>query len=74
MKSFRLAGAAVLSLFVGGALGAYLSRPPKVKAQGVYSYSINVQKVKEGSNAKATVSHQIIGFACTAEDCYIATE
>jgi len=67
--------AVTLSLFVGGAIGAYLSRPPKVKAE-VYSYYIHVQKVTEGSNVKSATggNHQIIGFACTAQDCYVATQ
>lgn len=73
MKSVPSAAAIFLALAIGAALGAFLSRPPKVHAIGS-QYFISVQKVHEGNNAKSPLTgSQLIGFACTQEDCYVAS-
>jgi len=72
MKSIRFIGSVVLAFFLGSALGIYLSQPPRVRAQG--SIYVHVQKVREGLNPQAMGSgREIVGFACTQQDCYIAT-
>jgi hypothetical protein len=73
MKSVKSVLTTLTAVLLGGVAGAFLARPPKAHAIGS-TYFINVQKVKEGSNAKSalTGSH-IIGFACTEQDCYVAT-
>ena len=62
-----------IALLLGIIIGAYFGNPRAVKAIGS-SYFISVQKVHEGNNAKSAISgSQVIGFACTQEDCYVAT-
>jgi hypothetical protein len=53
-------------------LGAFLSRPPKVKAASNRNFYI--QKVQEGRNTNESIfSTGSIGFACTQTDCYVAS-
>lgn len=73
MKSVKSVATIFVSILIGAALGAYLSRPPKVQAIGS-PFQINLQKVEEGNNNKTINSgSKFLGFACTQEDCYIAT-
>jgi hypothetical protein len=64
VKSLLTIFAAVL---FGVAVGAFLTRPPKVKAATVF----HIQKVTEGS--KMIAWDDYVGFACTQQDCYIVS-
>ena len=73
MKIATFSAQIVIALFVGIALGIFLARPPKVKAMGS-PYYVYVQRVQEGNNIKSALGgSRIIGFSCTAQDCFIAT-
>jgi hypothetical protein len=67
MNSIKSVLTTVTAVFVGVALGVFLSRPPSVKALS----GIRLQKVSEGYNT--VIGSDYIGFACTQTDCYIAT-
>lgn len=68
MKSFKTLGMILSAFIIGATLGAYLSHPPQVKAA---LSGIRLQKVRDGYNT--VLGSQVLGFACTQEDCYIAT-
>jgi hypothetical protein len=67
MKSAKSALPILLAMLFGAALGAFLTRPPKVHAVG----GIHVQKVT--GEFTMAVGSEYLGFACTQEDCYIAS-
>lgn len=72
MKPTKSAAFVLIAFLVGGALGAFLSRPPRVKAAG--SHNVYVQKVQEGRNTIQSLwSTGYLGFACTQTDCFVAT-
>jgi len=72
MKSISSALPIVIAVLLGMAFGAYLSRPPKVKAAG--NRNFYVQKVQEGRNTNQSIwSTGFIGFACTQTDCFVAS-
>jgi hypothetical protein len=58
-----------LAVLAGFVLGAIFYRPQPVRAMS----GINVKAVKEGYNGYVLGS-QVVGFACTQDTCYIATE
>ena len=58
-----------LAVLAGFVLGATFYRPQTVKATN----GINVKSVKEGYNGYILGS-QVVGFACTQDTCYIATQ
>lgn len=68
MKSMKYVLTIVVSMLFGAILGAYLSHPPQVKA----AVGVRVQKVTDGYNM--VIGQQVLGFACTQQDCYIATQ
>lgn len=73
MKSIKSAVTILTAVLVGAVLGAFLSRPPHVKAMGNALY-VHLQKVHEGDNMKgAFYGSTFLGFACTQQDCYVAT-
>jgi hypothetical protein len=73
MKSVKSAVTLIAAVLGGMVLGMFLSRPPSVKAVST-PYIINVQKVQEGDTVKSmTAGSRFLGFACTQQDCYIAT-
>ena len=76
MKSVRSIVSICVTLLIGVFLGAHLSYLPTVKAQTFSPTYIHIQKVSAGLNAKNMPADErnIIGFACTATDCYIATQ
>jgi hypothetical protein len=72
MKSIKSAVPVCVALAVGFASGAYLSRPPKVKA----STSFHIQKLRTsayGDSSNLVLYDDYVGFSCTAQDCYILT-
>jgi hypothetical protein len=58
-----------VALIFGFVSGSYFSRPPKVKASTLF----HMQKVRAAQFGDSTtmVSEDYVGFACTAQDCYI---
>jgi hypothetical protein len=67
MTSLKSATTFLLTLLFGIALGAFFSHTQKVHA----SSGIRVQKVIEGYNM--VVGTDYLGFACTQQDCYVAS-
>jgi hypothetical protein len=71
MKSLKSSLIILTAVLLGMALGAFLSRPPRVQAS---AHNFYVQKVEEGRNTNRSLwSTGYIGFACTQTDCYIAS-
>ena len=67
MKSFKFVITIVAAVLFGVALGAFLTRPPQVKAAA----TVYLDKVTKGPNV--VVGSVIVGFGCTQEDCYVAS-
>jgi len=62
--------AVCVALILGFVLGSYFSRPPKVKANTLF----HMQKVRAAQFGDSTTilnNDDFVGFACTAQDCYI---
>lgn len=58
-----------LAVFAGFLLGATFYHPQTVKAVD----GVNIKEVKAGYNGYLQGS-QVVGFACTHDTCYIATQ
>jgi hypothetical protein len=58
-----------LAVLAGFVLGATFYHPQTVRATG----GINIKSVKEGYNGYILGS-QVVGFACTQDTCYVATQ
>lgn len=67
MKSIQRWLVIVFAMCAGIGIGAFLMRPPQVRAVG----TVYVDKVTAGNNA--ILGDQIVGFGCTQTDCYIAS-
>jgi hypothetical protein len=71
MKSIKSAAIVIAAIVFGYTLGTYFSHPPQVQAGSLF---IHVQKVQEGNTVSyAPSGSQFLGFACTQQDCYIAS-
>ena len=68
MDSIKSAATVLAAVLIGALLGAFLARPPQVKAA---LSGVRVQRVTEGYNT--VQGSQVLGFACGQEGCYVAT-
>lgn len=73
LTAMKLAIVIALFFALGVASGAYLSRPPKVKA----ATNFHLQKLRTSQFGDAITfivsNDDYVGFSCTAQDCYILT-
>lgn len=74
MNSIKSIATLASAVLLGVLVGVAISRPPTVKAK-VWSPYIHLQKLKEGMNVRSSPNDEtVLGFSCTQEECYIATE